>query len=99
MQNYVYKEKMQLQPWTKLLRQNRKSIFSVKKPLSPPSSPPKSMLLAKFQVFDNKTWPDLTLILGGKGENLEFEKLNHFLDLLDFQLLSQQVLSRVVGNF
>ena len=96
MQNYVYKEKMQLQPWTKLLRQNRKSIFQ-RKNLSPPL--PKSMLLAKFQVFDNKTWPDLTLILGGQGENLEFEKLNHFLDLLDFQLLSQQVLSRVVGNF
>ena len=36
------------------------------------------------------------MILGRKGENLEFEKLSHFLNLLDFQLLSQQVLSRVV---
>ena len=35
-------------------------------------------------------------MLGGKGENLEFEKLSHLLNLLDFQLLSQQVLSRVV---
>ena len=57
------------------------------------------MLLAKFQAFENKTWPDSTLILGGKGKTLEFEKLSHFLNLLDFQLLSQQVLSRVVGNF
>ena len=57
------------------------------------------MLLAKFKAFDNKTRPDSTLILGSKGENLEFEKLSHFLNLLDFQLLSQQVLSRVVGNF
>ena len=39
------------------------------------------------------------MILGGYGENLEFEKLSHFLNLMDFQLLSQQVLSRVVGNF
>ena len=38
-------------------------------------------------------------MLGGKGENLEFEKLSHFLNLLDFQLLSQQVLSRAVGYF
>ena len=36
------------------------------------------------------------MILGGKRENLEFEKLSHFLNFLDFQLLSQQVLSRVV---
>ena len=32
-----------------------------------------------------------------KGENLEFEKLGYFFNLLDFQLLSQQVLSRVVA--
>ena len=38
-------------------------------------------------------------MLGGNGENLEFEKLSHVLNLLDFQLLSQQVLSRVVENF
>ena len=29
-------------------------------------------------------------------ENIEFEKLSHFLNLLDFELLSQQVLSRIV---
>ena len=34
-----------------------------------------------------------------RGENLEFEKLSHFLNLLDFQVLRQQVLSRVVVNF
>ena len=54
------------------------------------------MLLAKFWVFDNKTWPDSTLIFGVNGYNLEFEKLSHFLDLLDFQVFSQQDLSRAV---
>ena len=57
------------------------------------------MLSAKSLGFDNKTRPDSTLILGGKRENLKFEKLSHFLNLLDFQLLSQQVLSLVLGNF
>ena len=57
------------------------------------------MLSAKSLGFDNKTRPDSTLILAGKGENLKFEKLSHFLNLLDFQLLSQQVLSLVLGNF
>ena len=57
------------------------------------------MLSAKFKVFDDKTWPDSTLIWAGKGENLEFDNLSHFLNLLDFQFLSQQVLSRIVGNF
>ena len=82
-----------LQSWTKLLRQNRKSIFQWKNP-----SPPKSMLLTKFEAFGNKTQSDSTLILEGKGENLEFEKLSHFLNWLDFQLLSQRVLSRVVAS-
>ena len=57
------------------------------------------MLVAKVWAFGDKTWPESTLILEGKGENLEFEKLGHSLNLLDFQLLSQQVLSWVVGNF
>ena len=57
------------------------------------------MLLAKFEAFDNKTWSDSTLILGGYGENLELEKLGHFLNLLDFQYLFQQSLSKVVGSF
>ena len=57
------------------------------------------MLLGKFWAFRNKTWPESTLILGGKVENLEFQKLSPFLNLLDFQLLSQQVLSWAVGNF
>ena len=54
------------------------------------------MFLAKFSAIDNKTWLDSTLILGGNTENLEFEKLNHFLNLLGFQILSQKVLYRVV---
>ena len=45
---------IKLEPWTKLLRQNRKSIFEQKNPLS--------MLFAKFWAFYNKTWPDSTLI-------------------------------------
>ena len=40
-----------------------------------------------------------TLIKEGNGKNLEFEKLSHFLNLLDFQLLSKQVSYRVVENF
>ena len=39
--------------------------------------------------------------LGGvadKGENAEFDKLSHFLKLLDFQILSHQVLTMVVVN-
>ena len=44
------------------------------------------------------TWPDSTLILeGGKHQNFEFGKRSDFLNLLDFQNLSQQVLTRVVG--
>ena len=57
------------------------------------------MLLENFEAFDNKSWPDSTLILGGKEENLEFERLCHFLNLLDLQLLSQQVWSRVVVTY
>ena len=51
-----YRQKCQteLQSWTKLLRQNRK--FHTK-----------LMLLAKFQAFYNKTWPQSTLTWGGKG--------------------------------
>ena len=75
----------------KTVETKQKTYFSVKKP-----SPHKSMLFAKFQVFDNKTQPDSTLIQRGKEENLEFEKLSHFMNLLDFQLLSLQVLSRIV---
>ena len=44
------------------------------------------------------TWPDSTLILGrGKDKNLGFEKRSDFLNLQDFQILSRQVLTRVVG--
>ena len=43
--------------------------------------------------------PESTLLLGDKGKNLEFEKYGRFLNLLDFQLLSEQVLSRVLRNF
>ena len=37
--------------------------------------------------------------IGVKWENFEFEKLSFFLNLLDSQLSSQQILSRVEGNF
>ena len=56
------------------------------------------MLFAKFQAFDNKTWPHLRFNVVEQGEDLEFEKESHFLKLLDFQSLRQQVLSRVVEN-
>ena len=51
-----------LQSWTNLLRENRKSIFPWKS-----FSYPKSILLVKFEAFGNKNWPELTLISGGKG--------------------------------
>ena len=56
------------------------------------------MLLTKFQAFGNKTWADSTFIQGSKREILKFEKLSHFFNLLYFQLLSQQVLSRFVPS-
>ena len=57
------------------------------------------MMFPKGQDLDIKIWPDSTLIYGGSGKNLETGKLSHFLYLLDFQVLSQQVLTRVVINF
>ena len=36
---------------------------------------------------------------GVKGENLKFEKLSYFSNLMDVQLLSEQVLSRVARYF
>ena len=57
------------------------------------------MLFAKFQAFDNKTWPHFRFDVGEEGENLEFEKESQLLKLLDSQLLSQQALSMVVENF
>ena len=48
------------------------------------------MLFAKVWAFWNKIWPDSTLILGVK---VEFEERSHFLNVLDFQILSQQILS------
>ena len=68
----------------------------MKKPLFPKI--PKCFL-ESFGLSEKKTWPDLTSILVGEGENLQIEKWSHFLNLLDFQILSQQVLTRVVGNF
>ena len=73
------------------MRENRKKLLQLKG-----ISPPKSMLIAEFLTSDNKTLPHSTLIPGSKQENLE--KLTRFLNLLDFQLLSQKVLSRIVGN-
>ena len=70
------------------------NLFQCKNPCCP-----KSMLFAKFWALGNKIWIELTLILGGKVENLEFEKGNHLLNLLLFQILYQKVLTRVVGHF
>ena len=70
-------------------------FFCEKTPL--PQNP--QMFFGKFWAFRKKTWPDLTSILVGEGENLQIEKWSHFLNLLDLQILSQQVLTRVVGNF
>ena len=57
------------------------------------------MLSPKLWTFEHKTWPDFTFDMGGQGGNLEFEKTSHFLKLLDFQLFSQQALSKVVEMF
>ena len=70
-------------------------FFREKTPL--PENP--QMFFGKFWAFGKKTWPDSRLILVGDGENLQTEKRSHFLNLLDLQILSQQVLTRVVGNF
>ena len=80
-----------LQSWTKLLRQNSKSIFHGEKP-----SPTKSMMFPKLWAFDNQTLPDLTLLKRSKGQDLACKNLKHFLNLLDFEILSQHVLSRIV---
>ena len=68
-------------------------FFSEKTPLPPPNQccSQSFSLLAKNLVRFN-------VDIRGRGQNLEFEKLSHFLNLLDFQLLSQQVLSWIVAN-
>ena len=50
------------------------------------------MLPAKLWVFGNKTWSDSILISVFKVENLKFEEQSHFLNILDFQVSSQQIL-------
>ena len=60
------------------------NLFYSEKPLSPEI---------------NVVWKDTILILVGKGENLEFENFSHFLNLLDFKLLSQEVMPKDVRNF
>ena len=85
-----------LQSWTKLLQQNKKSIFQWKNSLTPL---PKSMLFAKFYAFCNKTWADSTPILEHLGVNFEFEKLSHFLYLLDFQLFVSASFAQGCGKF
>ena len=65
------------------------------KPLSPQIN-----IVGKVLAFWQQNLARLNVDIGGrggaKGENLEFEKLSHFLNLLDCQLLSQQVLCRAV---
>ena len=56
-------------------------------------------VVCKYLVFWQQTLEGFNNDIGGKGENLESEKLIHFLNILDSQFWSQQVLSRTVGNF
>ena len=74
-----------------------KNLFFSGKTLSPPL--PKSLLFAKFYAFCNKTWADSTPILEHLGENFEFEKLSHFLYLLDFQLFVSASFAQGCGKF
>ena len=67
--------------------------FSVKTPL------PQINVVHMVLGFWEQNLARFNIDIKGKGGNLEFEKLSHFLNLLDFQRLSQQVWSRVVGNF
>ena len=69
------------------MRQNGKSLFQWKN-----SGPLKSMLPAKLWAFGNKTGSDSILIFGVKVENLKLEEQSHFLNVLDFQVSSQQIL-------
>ena len=65
-------------------------FFSEKAPLSPNQrclQSSKLLATKHFQIQNSYR---------GKRENLEFEKLSHLFNLLDFQLLSQHALSRIV---
>ena len=73
------------------------NLFFFREKTTLPQNP--QIFFAKFWAFRKKTSPDSTLILVGEGENLRIEKRSHFLNLLDLQILSQQVFTRVVGNF
>ena len=66
----------------------------MKKPFSP-----KINVARKVLGFWQQNLARVNIYIGFKGESSEFEKFSHFLNLLDFQLLSQQVLAGVVGNF
>ena len=69
----------------------QKFYFSVKKFISPQIN-----AVCKVLRFWQQNFPRFNVDIGGKGENLEFEKLSHFLNLLNFKLFFQQVLSRIV---
>ena len=69
-------------------------FFREKTPLHP-----NQCCLQSFRFWANKVWSEWTLILVSKRENLQFEKLSHFLNLLDFQLLVQQVFVQGCGKF
>ena len=53
----------------------------------------------KVICFWQQNVPIFNIIIKNKEKNLGFERLSHFLNLLNFQLLSQQDLSRIVGNY
>ena len=50
-----------------------------------------------YKVFDywQQNLPRFNNDIGDHGENYESEKLRHFLNLMDFQIWSQQVLSQL----
>ena len=66
-------------------------FFREKSPL-----PPNQCCSQSFRLLATKLGQIQHWYRGGKCENLEFEILSHFLNLLNFQVLSQQVLSRFV---
>ena len=57
---------------------------------------PQINVICKVLGFWQQNLTRFNIDIGAKEENLEFKKLSHFLNLLDFQLLSQQILPKIV---
>ena len=78
---------------TNCLNKTESLFFSEKNPL------PQINVACKGLGLWQQNLARFNIDMGGKCENLEFEKLSHYLNLLNFRLFSEQILSRVVGNF